>query len=284
MNSREMAFGSGSETREPRHLFLHLIRTFNRVTIGLLAAGLLIFCGYNLVLWVINGPLFGLRCVVVEGNKRLTQGELAGIMSVRPGCPLFHIKPEEMAGKLEEHCLVRKAHVRLRWPGTLLVAIDERQPVAVFAGNIGAVADDAVFVPFNQTPPCPDLPVLVGVDPGSAGYGDMLAQKEIAWALSLLQGMACLKPDMPYSVKQIDVRDFGHPLIFVRQCDVPIMIGNAGSISQLESLPYVLADVRQKDIRPEYIDLRFANQIIVKMKAETETETDMGLESQAVKG
>ncbi len=280
MNSREMGYGSKASTKESRHLLLRLIRAFNRVTIGLLAAGLVVFCGYNLVLWISNGPLFGLSCIAVEGNKRLSQGEIAGIMSVRPGAPLFHINSADMAQKLEAHCLVRKAHVRRRWPTTLLVAIEERQPVAAFEGKIGAVADDGVYLPPCQSPRCPDLPVLVGVDPGDAEYGDSLTQKEITWALSLLQGVARLKPNLPYSLKQIDVHDFAHPLIYTRQFDIPVMIGNARSLSQLENLPYVLADVRQKNIKPEYIDVRFANQIIVK----TKTVTDMGLESQAVKG
>jgi len=279
-SSRDIAIGREVPAQRSRHMLLRLIKTFNRVVLALLATGLVVVLGYQLAVWLVNGPLFGLKYVAVEGNSRLSEADITGIMSVRPGCSLFRIKPADLADKLQEHCLVRSAHVRRRWPTTLMVAIEERHPVAAFEGNAGAVDEEGIYLPSCQVSPCPDLPVLVGVNPGSADYGDSLVQKEITWAVSLLRDMAKLKQRLPYALKQIDVRDFSHPLIYVRQCEIPLMVKDARGVSQLENLPYVLADVQHKKIEPEYIDVRFENQIIVK----TKTTTDMGLESQAVKG
>jgi hypothetical protein len=76
------------------------------------------------------------------------------------------------------------------------------------------------------------------------------------------------------------VRDLAHPFVFIQASDIPLQVSDWRSISQLGEVPLVLADIRRRKIQAEYIDIRYRDQIIVKVKEAQE----MGLESQAEKG
>ncbi|MFE9690027.1 cell division protein FtsQ/DivIB [Micromonospora sp. NPDC005806] len=144
------------------------------------AAGVLAVAG--LVAWTLLGTgLFGVREVRVVGAKLVTPVEVRDAAAVPDDAPLARVDLAAAARRVGALAPVERATVERDWPGTLVIRVVERTPVAaVPQGDRFAVIDRAGVV-FRDLPRAPDgLPVVrVGKpapdDPGTRAGLDVLA-------------------------------------------------------------------------------------------------------------
>lgn len=79
-----------------------------------------------------------LREIGVLGHQRLSAPEVARATGLAPGQALAEIEPERVAGRLAAHPWVRDARAVALPGGDVVVAVAEREPVAVVAWGAGA--------------------------------------------------------------------------------------------------------------------------------------------------
>ncbi|MGW0215221.1 cell division protein FtsQ/DivIB [Micromonospora chokoriensis] len=93
------------------------------------AAGVLALAG--LVAWVVLGTgLFGVREVRVEGADLVTPVQVHDAVAVPDGVPLARVDLAAVARRVGALAPVERATVSRDWPGTLVVRVTERTPVA----------------------------------------------------------------------------------------------------------------------------------------------------------
>ena len=80
-------------------------------------------------------PVQRLRSVHVQGTSRLGDAELLEAAGVVPGDDLRSVDAAEVARRLAGHAWVRSVRAARLPTGTLLVAVEEREPRAVLAGE-----------------------------------------------------------------------------------------------------------------------------------------------------
>ena len=125
------------------------------VLLGLLSVG---YVGYRSVL---TGKAFALREVRLEGASHLTREELVRLSSLRMGENLFRVDTPRVAEAVRRSPWVKSALVRRVLPGTLLVEVTERTPVALWSdGALYFVsAEGEIFKPVEAGENA-DLPVI----------------------------------------------------------------------------------------------------------------------------
>jgi cell division protein FtsQ len=130
-----------------------------------------------------------LREVLVQGRGRTSQEELMAALDLKLGSPILALDPTMLRARLEALPWVAHATVERRLPDTLFIAVEEREPLALWQreGEIvlidaaGTVITDPALEPFAR------LPMVVG--DGANGHAAELIE------------MLAKAPDLAYRVK-----------------------------------------------------------------------------------
>ncbi|MCX7031740.1 MAG: FtsQ-type POTRA domain-containing protein [Spirochaetes bacterium] len=170
------------------------LRALRRAAVVLAALG-----AAWLVARVATGPLLAVRHVLVAGESPLPEAEVLAAAGIRTGEPLVGLDPEGVRARLEALPLVRRAEVRVLFPGTVRLTLVRREAVALVVAESGgrslpALVDaDGTIFAMARRPEEADLPVLSGIRLGEAGIGSSLG----AGSASLLADLALLRERSP---------------------------------------------------------------------------------------
>jgi hypothetical protein len=82
---------------------------------------------------LVSSPVFGLDRLVIEGASLTDEATVARTIGVELGTNLVTLDTTALAEKLEGLPTVRRAEVAAGLPGTLRVALEERQPILAWA-------------------------------------------------------------------------------------------------------------------------------------------------------
>lgn len=114
-------------------------RRRNRVFLkGVLIAGLTIDGVLALLLaylFFLHMPYFNLQQVEVTGNVRLSRAEVVEASEAVAGINLLTVDLAAIAERLQRHPWIRTASVYRRFPGSLIIEIEERIPRAILAAD-----------------------------------------------------------------------------------------------------------------------------------------------------
>jgi len=150
-----------------------------------------------LVARVAAGPLLAVRRVQVAGESPLPEAEVLAAAGVRTGDPLAGLDPSAVRARLEALPLVRRAEVRVLFPGTVQLRLERRRATALVVVESGgrslpALVDaDGTIFAMARRPEETDLPVLSGIRLGEARIGSTIR------ATPLLADLAALAERSP---------------------------------------------------------------------------------------
>ena len=97
----------------------------------------------GLVAYVIFSPALALRTVSVQGNTLVTTAEVQAALAPLTGIPLTRISREQVADLLADKAPVEDVRIAAEPPSTLVVTVEEREPVAVLQTGKEFVLVDA---------------------------------------------------------------------------------------------------------------------------------------------
>lgn len=121
-----------------------------------------------------------LREVLVQGRGRTTQEELMTALGLELGAPILALDPGELRARLEALPWIARATVERRLPDTLFIAVEEREPLALWQrqGEIVLIDTDGAVIDRTAIEPFARLPMVVGdgADRQAAALVEMLAQ------------------------------------------------------------------------------------------------------------
>ena len=109
------------------------------------------------VAWVLlASPLLAVRTVQVDGASRLAGADVVAVAGVEVGTPLARVDTDAAAARVGRLPQVASVEVTRGWPGTVVVTVAERVPVAVVRADGARRLVDAGGVVFdtvtNDTP------------------------------------------------------------------------------------------------------------------------------------
>lgn len=121
----------------------------------------------------------------VEGRQTTDGATIMAALNAERGTPILAVSPSRAKQKLESLPWVRSAAIERRLPGTLLVRLVERHPLAVWqhAGKHELVDREGAVIPVKDLTRFAWLPTVVGEDAArhAAALIDLLArQPELA--------------------------------------------------------------------------------------------------------
>ena len=232
---------------------------------------IVLFLGYRVAELVLTAEALTVRRITVSGNTRLSSAEVVSLLDGLSGRNMLLVSLEEWRQKILASPWVEDAAIRRVLPGTVDVAITERQPRGI--GRVG----DALYLldqhgriidAFGPNHAEFDLPLIDGLaaapragtaetsEPAVDGARAALAMR----LLASLQG----RPDLAGRVSQIDVTDVRDAAVILKGDTALIRLGDDQFAERLQSYLDLASALREKVPQIDYVDLRFGERVYVR--------------------
>src|SRR4029079_8647269 len=147
------------------------------------------FAIYELAHLVLTTDALAVRRVSVDGNVRMSRGEILGVLDGLQGRNILTVELEAWRRRLLEAPSHADAAIRRIFPGTIRVVVQEREPI-----GIGRIGDQLFLVDrtgtiideFGPVYSKLDLPIIDGLNAGQQSGAAMVDPARAALAGRLL--------------------------------------------------------------------------------------------------
>ena len=229
-----------------------------------LALGL--YVGYRVVRDVVNAEALTITRITVDGNARLSKGEVVALLDGIRGTNMLTLDIEAWRQKLLASPWVADAAIRRVLPGTVNVVISERQPM-----GIGRINDDLYLIDdrggiIDQYGPNYadfDLPVIDGLAAAPRENGLLIDEARAALAARVLAALQ-IKPSLGRRVSEIDVSDVHDAVLILKGDTALVRVGSEQFAERLQSYLDLAPALRARVAAIDYVDLRFDERVYVR--------------------
>lgn len=212
--------------------------------------------------------------VTIRGAVSLTREEVLDALALPPGTSFLELDWAQVRQRIESLPRVRRAHLSYGWLHRLCVQVEERSAVALVLrpdGKALEVCGEGVLMsPRGRS--LSDLPLLswaTTVPAGQVAAGERLGMKGVQELLGLLADVQRGHPLLWDGISEARILRDGAYELFSN--DVPIVVWGRGSVSEMRLRAWagVIGDLRRRGESDAVIDLRFYEQILVRLPGET---------------
>ena len=193
---------------------------------------------------------FRVRRVEIEGARFLSPSEVAQRLAVDTTGSVWQ-PLEPLARRVATHPMVQDVNVRRRLPGTLVVRVTEKVPIALVASRGGFLAYDAAgaSLPIDPSRVPVDLPILAGRD------------------TTLLRLLGEVREQQPALYARVsEVRRAARRELVVRLATVPVRAMADVRADRLADILPVEQDLARRQARVVELDLRYREQVIARLE------------------
>ncbi len=205
------------------------------------------------------------REIQVEGTRYLDGSRIGEMAGLHVGDELFGLDLTRARQALLLDPRIARASVRHAWPRGVRVRIVEREPVLLVRHGVPWELDSTgVLLPPLARGVVADVPLLTGPDFSRLRAGTQVLTPEVRRGLAWVRALAARELQLAGEVSEVDVSDpraTGILLMSGTRVLGPAWPPGARVLSELR---VVLADLRQRGIAAEDVDLRFENQVVVR--------------------
>ena len=211
--------------------------TWIKVTRAAVLLAIAIFGVYRATTLVLTADALTITRINVSGNSRLSRGEVVALLDGLRGTNMVTVDLESWRQKLLSSPWVADAAIRRVLPGTVAVAISERQPM-----GIGRVGDDLYLIDdrggvidqFGPNYAEFDLPIIDGLAAAPRDNGPLIDEARADLAAHVLEALQG-RPDLAKRVSEIDVTDVRDAVLLLKNDTALVRIGNEQFAERLQS-------------------------------------------------
>lgn len=244
--------------REARGPVTRLKHLMSRRTFVTLVSGFVVCIGVvsAFLLYRESTRIFMVSEVVFTGSTHLAETELRHLSGIRTGEGLLVLSARDVAERLKKSPWIRNVGVRKEFPRTVRVMIDESSPFAILEmKGKSFLVDDRGELLEELKDAIPFLPVISG-DP-------FKNRDNFLEALALARVVKDKKIAAEKSRVEI-IADKGPQDISMVIDNVVVKIGRGDYEQKLTRLFELEDEIKRRAITVDYVDLRFANRVVLK--------------------
>ena len=193
---------------------------------------------------------FRLQRIEVHGLRYMPESVLRERLAVDTTMSVW-MDLRELEKKLEGHPQLRSVTLSRRLPGTLVVRVDERRPLALVPRAQGFVAidDSGAIIPLDLSTGTVDVPILRDAD------------------TVLVRLLAVLRKEQPALYERVsEVTPIGRDEVRIELRTVTVLAMSDVTVQRLLDILPVERDLRAKGIKAAELDLRYQRDVIVRVK------------------
>jgi len=198
---------------------------------------------------------FLVRSVVITGNEHLTDDELKTMAGLAADDNLLTVSGRRISSKMMESPWIRSVAVRKEFPDRLLINISEAEPFALLdmKGKLFIVDDRGTMLEELRNIAVPFLPVI-----SSNPYQEKGAFQEAITLAKAIKNTGLLS-----GKDRIEIISHKPQEMSVNIDGIVVKVGEGEYEEKLARLADIEQEIKSRNIPVDYIDLRFANRVLV---------------------
>jgi cell division protein FtsQ len=207
---------------------------------------------------------FALTSVEVDGNRRITRGEVLQWAGVKEPASVWDVAPDLVSTHLRSHPWIRRVRVQREFPNRLSIEIGERRPVAVVRLHELSYVDRSgrILGPLRDDD-SPDFPLITGLEEAKlSGFAPVGVRR----ALRLLR--LCQRLDCFDAISEVHVDQERGLTVFPLHPAAAVVLGWGGWREKLARSARVFAAWEGQVERLAAVDVSFRDMVVVKLRAE----------------
>jgi cell division protein FtsQ len=231
-----------------------------------IVAAIAIYAIYRGAALVLTAEALTITRLTVSGNVRLSKGEVVALMDGVRGKSMVTVDLEGSRQKLLTSPWVADAAMRRVLPGTIAIAISERQPMGIARLGSGLYLIDqrgTIIDEFGPNYAEFDLPIIDGLASAPRDGTPLVDENRAALAARLLASLQT-RPDLAKRVSQVDVSDVRDGVVILEGDPALVRLGDDQFVDRLQSYLDLAPALRERVADIDYVDLRFDERIYVK--------------------
>ena len=261
ITERDKRFRRSSRPARPRRATVRWFRMLGHLCL----AGGLFVGGYQVVEALLLGPVFRVGDIVVEGNDKLSEGELLALLSDLKGQRILEVDLEVYRHRLAASPWLVGGTLRRILPSTIEVSVEERIPVALARfSDLLYLIDKSGEVIAQYGPRFEefDLPIIDGLTI-SRGSAAVVEPMRMALAMKLLDQLS-LHPEELRAISQVDVEDPYNAVVLLNDDSALLHLGGDRFVERLRFYAELASTLRSSVRDIDYVDLRFEKRVYVR--------------------
>lgn len=193
---------------------------------------------------------FRVRHIEVRGTRWVSPADVAKTLDVDSMRSIWDdIRP--LAARVRKLPQIRSVEIERRLPGTLVVAVEENAPIALVpaSGGFRAYDEDGRALPIDPSRTPVDLPIVARADTS---------------LFRLLGEVRATNPS--FFARVSEARRSGRDEVQMQLVTIPVRMRLDIDVDRLEQISYVEEDLKRRRVAPTELDLRFKDQVIVRIQ------------------
>lgn len=243
------------------------VRLAAETLFSLMILGGALYLGHAGYQYATHAPRFNITSIVIKGNHFASERSIRNPIDTLLGRNIFTIKLSDMQRRVESHPWVNRSAVRRLLPSTIEVVVYEEKPVAVvnYRGQPYLISDGGKFID-RYGPPYQHL--LLPLISGRQDLSPHRWKRGVVECLRFLNLLGRREPRLLSEITMMEISESPSLQVLFKGCPVPIKLVADDFLANWKNLSFVMEDIREGYGNIEYIDLRFADQVILKTKQE----------------
>jgi cell division septal protein FtsQ len=236
---------------------LEKVIRFAKVSVAVVSLSVLCWCGYSIISYLASAPRFEVKKLSVSGLKRVEENQIIAKAGFDVGTNVFRVNLQQIRKRVEELQWVRHAIVERVLPDQIMIKVVEREPIGLARINREIYQFD-LDAKILDPDPIGDssFPILDGLrlDSDKDNLPKVLTYKKILEDLG------------PNSLSQIHINASGEVTVVSSSDPFLVNLGTTDFRNRWIKYLQLKPQIEQRYPLAVRVDLRFKNQVIVRMQ------------------
>jgi len=265
-NEEEKGFEEEEELEEEEEGEKHqpLALRAIKILIFYLAIG---FLGWNFFNFIFSSNFCNIEEVIINGNDYLSEDEIFSKSQIKLGENIFKLDLKKSIDSLEQEPRIKEVEIKRVIPNKIIISLKERKAAAIV--HIGeeyfsSTKEGIVLSKIDRLEEGFSLPLVLGLKIDKIKIGEIIDKPEFRTALESINSLEVILPKKFYRVEILSPDDF---MIYNKDDTLKVRVNRPEVIINKENL---LREALEKIVREkllvEYIDIRFKDSLVIKLK------------------
>ena len=235
-----------------------------KILIFYLAIG---FLGWNFFTFIFSSNFCNIEDVIIKGNDCLSEDEIFYKSGIQLGVNIFKLDLKKSKDSLMQEPWIKEAEIKRVIPNKIIISLKERKSAAIvhigeeyFFSNKEGVVLSKIDRPEERF----GLPLVLGLEIDEIKIGDSIDKTEFRAALESINSAEVILPKKFCRIEILSPDDF---MICNKDDTLKVRVNGLGGIINKENLlREALEKIEREKLLVEYIDIRFKDSLVIKLK------------------
>jgi len=225
------------------------------------------FLGWNFFNFIFSSNFCNIEEVIIKGNDCLSEDEIFYKSTIQLGENIFKLDLKKSIDSLKQEPRIKEVEIKRVIPNKIIISLKERKAAAIV--HIGeeyffSTKEGIVLSKIDRPEEGFDLPLLSGLEIDEIKIGEIIDKPEFRTALESINSAEVILPKRFCRVEILSPDDF---MICNKDDTLKVRVNRPEVIINKENLlRESLEKIEREKLLVEYIDIRFKDSLVIKLK------------------